>query len=287
MKGAALAAALTALLPGLLSGPPAGADPLSEALGNDPLGTLVDVTDDWKRYQPAEAFCVEPSGIGFSSPDASATGADDACAFSGFEEADTGLLKVEIETPRLCNGCRRLFVDYYDEGGIPDNEPEAGRFYARGHTYFRLDSRNAYVADPLWHSPNIKNVSNDKFFAPEGSERERFARFFDLYAISFVGDVLLTHHSAVQGPYYIGPWYVNTDGERIRGAYVDVDVVSRATERPVGELNEIFYRAGFNSGEATCPDNVLFGGDFADGDYFYGGCVDRSGSSATGVNPYG
>jgi hypothetical protein len=280
MRRALIAAAL-----GLAVLTPARAQPPTP-LTQDPLGPLVDVTDDYAWYQPATAFCVKPEVFEFTGDTGgTATGADSACAFSGFAPGDTGLYKVEIESPPggLCGGCRRLFLDYSQ---IPEgNAPPL--YYARGHAYFRLDSFNpSYTVDPKRHSPNIKNFSNDKLFVPDDSDQEPFVHGFDLHSMAYTGDTANFAHAAVQGPYYVGPWYVNQFGIRINGAYLDVNVITELDPLPNPALNEIGYGAAFNSGEATCLDNVLFDGDFRDGNYFYGGCIDRFGGSAEGVNPY-
>ena len=82
-------------------------------------------------------------------------------------------------------------------------------------------------------------------------------------------------HTAIQGPYYIGPWYLNRRGHRIHGVYLDVDVAD-AAHFPIAQLNEIGYVDGFNSGK-LCP---------SDADAFYAGCVDSFGYSVSMVNPF-
>jgi hypothetical protein len=71
-------------------------------------------------------------------------------------------------------------------------------------------------------------------------------------------------HTAIQGPYYIGPWYLNRAGRRIDGVYFDVDV-AEPTALPNPQLNAIGYAAGFDSGR-LCPSS--------DPDAPYGGCID-------------
>lgn len=271
----------------LLAFAPAGAVP-SSPLTQNPLGPLRDVTAAWQRYQPATEFCVKPNVYEFSndvtfSGDAdSVTGADRVCRRSGFRRTDTGLHKVRIRTPLLCAGCRRLFLDY---ARIP-HANAAPNFYAHGHAYFHLQSFNpSYTADPLAHSPNIKNLTNDKLVAPAGSTQEQFFHGFDLHAISYTGDTANVAHSPSQGPYYAGPRYLSRSGRWITGAYVDVDAAG-GQALPNDTLNDIGYSAGFNSGEATCPDNVVQNGQYRDGNYYYGGCVDHFGGSAGTVNPY-
>lgn len=256
-------------------------------LAQDPLGPLVDVTEDWEGYQPADCFYVDPNVFEFSRDDGSddafgdADEPDDCVRNDVVDEDGDGLYRVEIETPPLCPGCHRLLVDYSKIP--PESDPPDD--YARGHAYVSFRSPNpTYTADPRSHSPNIKNVRNDEFFVPPGAPWERLAHGFDLYAMSYAADPANTAHTAAMGPYYIGPWYVNREGVTILGAYLDVDAVS-AEDLRNPRLNEIRYGAAFNSGEATCPDNVLFGGDFADGNYGYGGCIDRFGGSSRGVNP--
>lgn len=273
----ALATCLAVALPGS-----AGAQ-MQDPLFNDPLGPIVDVTRRWQDYQPARTFCVSPDVFEASGDDGADTnGRHPACRRSGFARSSRDLYLVRVAAPPLCAGCRRLFIDY---SKIPRrNAPPY--FYARGHVYFRLQSWNwGYTVDPKAHSPNIKNLTNDKAVAPDGSYQERIAHPFDLHAMSYVGDTAHVAHSQVQGPYYVGPWYLSRSGKRIHGAYLDVDVMS-TPELPHPMLNEIRYMAGYNAGEATCPDNVLFEGQYADGNYGYAGCADRPGGSATGVNPF-
>jgi hypothetical protein len=241
----------------------------------DPLGPLLDVTAHWRHYQPASTFCVKPDvneyaqgGVG-----ATATGADPACARSGFPADATGLVKIHVRTPRLCAGCRRLFMDF---SKIPAaNAPPA--YYAHGHAYYRLVSANpAYTIDPVAHSPNTKNFTNDKLVAPDGSPQEQLVAALDLHDVGYTTDTAHFVHTAAQGPYYIGPWYLSRGGRRIEGAYLDVDVAG-APQLPGGaQANAIAYMAGFDSGQA-CP---------SDDDAYYGGCVDASGGSAETVDPF-
>ncbi len=246
----------------------------------DPLGPFVDVTARWTAYQPASTFCVKPDRFEASGDTgATDTGSDPVCRWSGFRRGDRGLYKVHITAPRLCAGCRRLFFDY---AKIPaKNSPPS--FYAHGHAYFRLQSFNqTYTVDPIAHSPNVKNFTNDKLLSPDGSAREEIAGAFDLHAMSYVGDTEFFVHSQIQGPWYIGPWYVNRAGRRITGAYLDVDVAD-GMEMPSPELNAIIYMSGFRSGEPTCPDALL---GYADADAFYAGCVDQMGGSAESIDPF-
>lgn len=258
------------------------AQPLPETpFTQDPLGRIVDVTDSWQRYQPSTAFCVRPSVFEVTGDTgATETGEHEACRRSGFRPAHKGLYLVRVETPMLCAGCRRLFLDYTK---IPD-ENQPPEFDSHGHVYFRLQSANpTYTVDPIAHSPNIKNLTNDKLVAPEGSQQESIFHGFDLHAMAYTGDTAYFAHSQIQGPYYVGPWYLSRSGERIRGAYLDVDVAG-AEQLPDPMLNAIYYMAGFNNGEATCPDNLDPG--FRDGNYFYAGCFNWFGGSTEGVDPY-
>ena len=264
----------------------ARSDPLpATPFTQDPLGPLVDVTLVWTRYQPAAVFCVKPDVFQITSIGETVTGADPDCARSGFTRTVTGLVKIEVSTPRLCNGCRRLFLDY---AKIPaTNDPP--NFYAHGHAYFHFGSFNpSYSVEPIAHSPNVKNFTNDKLFVPDGSQQESAVWAFDTHARAYTGNTIHTVHSDAQGPYYAGPWYVNTAGRRILGAYLDVLVVTDLGPLPFDHrLNEIGYFAGFHSGEPTCPDETLGDGTYADGDAFYGGCVDRFGGGRGVVDPFG
>ena len=250
----------------------------------DPMGVLTDVTASWTDYQPADAFCVRPDVFQLTGVGPRFDGTDPACAFSGWAPTEDGLVKIEVTAPPLCNGCRRLFIDY---STIPAEDAPPAR-YARGHAYFHLGSLNPfYTVEPIAHSPNVKNFTNDKAFVPDGSLQEPYVWAFDSHNRAFTGNTAHTVHSEVQGPYYTGPWYVNRDGVRIAGAYLDVTVVTDAGALPGDHrLNEIGYFAGFHSGGPPCPDELLGGGAYADGDAFYGGCVDGFGAGREIVDPY-
>ena len=246
---------------------------------NNPMGPLVNVTAHWRSYQPASTFCIRPDAFQVpAGTDATATGRNAACRASGYPAKATGLYLVSVPTPPLCSGCVRLFIDF---GAIPQLSSTAPKLVssAHGHVFFKLASMNpGYTVSPTAHSPNIKNLTNDALVAPPGTVIPTLTGALDAHLITYVGDTRRFSHDAVQGPYYTGPWYVNTAGKRIYGAYLDVRL-SGATQLPARTLNDISYLVGFNSGTATCPDNVLFNGKYADGNYFYAGCADRFGMS--------
>lgn len=272
------AAAVVALL---IATPPArasGTDPTS----SDPLGPLVDVTADWQAYQPNSDFCVHPTVFEVPATTEIATGSTPACAKSGFAPSATGLYEVKIDTPGLCQGCRRLFIDY---SKIPPSTMSAPT--SHGHAYLRLMSFNpTYTVQPLAHSPNIKNLTNDYLVAPPGSPISALTSQVDPYDMAYAGDTANYAHTAAQGPYYVGPGYLNTADQWVTGAYLDVDL-SKASQLPQAELNVIRYAAGFDSSPASCPDAALFGPEYTDGNYFYGGCVNAFGaSSPPGVDPW-
>jgi hypothetical protein len=182
-------------------------------------------------------------------------------------------VRIRVGSPALCAGCRRLFIDF---SKIPAaNAPPA--LYARGHAYYHLVSANpTYTVAPVAHSPNTKNFTNDKLVTPDGSPQAQVIGQFDLHAMAYVTDTAHFVHTAAQGPYYIGPWYLNRRGQRIDGVYLDVDVAD-ATQLPGGsQANGIAYMAGFDSGTG-CP---------ADDDAYYGGCVDAGGGSAETIDPF-
>ncbi|MFN2544419.1 MAG: hypothetical protein ABR600_07600 [Actinomycetota bacterium] len=251
---------------------PAAAD--AAPFQQDPMGPISDVTRQWRHYQPAAAFCVKPDANEYAAGGAGAiaTGRNAACRRSGFKRSDTGLVLIRVRTPILCSGCRRLFVDF---SKIPaENDPPTSS--AHGHVYYHLASSNwTYTVDPIAHSPNTKNFTNDKLLVPEGSPQQPFVNGFDLHAIAYVADTAHFIHTKAQGPYYIGPWYMNRAGQRIKGVFLDLDVAD-ATEYPDPALNAVGYWSGFNSGQ-SCP---------ADDDGYYGGCFDWWGMSASTVDPY-
>lgn len=250
----------------------------------NPMGPLIDVTDDWTAYQPAEAFCVRPDVYQLTSVGPTVNGDDPACAFSGFAPGDTGLVVIEVSTPPLCNGCRRMFLDYAQ---IPAENAPPDR-YAHGHTYFHIGGLNpSYTVEPVAHSPNVKNFSNDKAVVPEGSPWEPLVWAFDTRNRTYTGNTVHVVHSNPQGPYYTGPWYVNVDGVRIVGSYLDVNVVGGFGPLPGDHrLNEIGYVAAFHSGDPICPDELIPGGEYADGDAFYGGCIDGFGAGREVIDPF-
>lgn len=260
---------LVALLVLAVAGP-ARAEP--NPVVHDAMGPLVDVTNDWQRYQPADRFCIEMNGFDIYTALTGDTG--EQCGQSG-------KFRLDVQTPPLCPGCRRLFIDYSQ---IPENDASAGLFWAHGHVFFRLHAWNfTYTADPIAHSPNIKNFTNDKLVAPYGSPQEQVITAFDTHSLAYVGSTDRFTHSEIQGPYYVGPAYKNRDDEVIHGAYVDVDVAG-ATDLMNPALNEIRYWAGFNSGEVTCPDNLFE--EYDDGNYFYYGCASHPAVSESFVDPF-
>lgn len=238
----------------------------------DSLGPISDVTARWRQYQPAAVFCVRPDVAEYTpgGTGPTVTGGNRACRHSGFARNAAGLVVIRLRTPPLCSGCRRLFIDF--------SKIHAGSQYAHGHVFYRLTSPNfTYTFDPLAHSPNTKNFSNDKLLVPEGSPQQPVVWGMDLHQFAgFTSDTAHFVHNAAQGPYYTGPWYVNRRGRRIHGVYLDVDVAD-ATRAPGGaQSNEIGYAAGFNSG-ARCS---------SDADLLYAGCVDDWGFSTSSVDPF-
>ena len=282
------------------------APPPANPYFQDPLGPISDVSNDWLHYQPAEEFCIKTDVFTYPADGPFVTGSDPACAFSGWSPTDTGLYKFTLAnlkrysfsdrgeyapgdgspaprtTPTLCAGCRRIFLDF---SKIPaSNSPPY--YYAHGHAYLRFMSYNfGYYADPYAHSPNMKNFTNDKLFVPEGSVQSNFVIPFDTHGMEYVTDTAHYAHASDQGPWYIGPRYVNTAGEWINGVYLDIDVASSGPYGGTG-VDEIGYQSGFNDGESSmfndgesyCFDN--------DGNYFYGGCFNHFGGSTRGVDPW-
>ena len=256
----------------------AGTNPTS----SDPLGPLVDVTANWQAYQPSSDFCVHPTVFEVPATSETATGSTPACAASGFPASATGLYEVRIDTPPLCAGCRRLFIDYSKIAPSTTTAPTS-----HGHAYLRLMSLNpTYAVPPLAHSPNIKNLTNDYLVAPPGSPTSALTSRVDPYDMAYAADTANFAHTSAQGPYYVGPGYVNSAGKWVEGAYLDVDM-SKATRLAGVEANLIRYAAGFDSSPSTCPDSAVFGPAYTDGNYFYGGCVNAFGaSSPPGVDPW-
>jgi hypothetical protein len=249
----------------------------------DPLGPLEDVTCNWQDFQPAEQFCVKLDGPEFT-PGGSGVltdGRDPACEFAGFKPEDAGLYKVSIVTPPLCAGCRRLFIDY---SRIPEDDPAQQLFYAHGHAFYRIMSGNpGYTIEPNSHSPNTKNFYNDKLVSPPGTPVEQLVGAADTHFMAYVTSTRFFIHTAIQGPYYIGPWYLNREGERITGVFVDVNV-GDATPSGNAEFDALRYMTAYNSGQVTCADNLspMSSG----GNLLYGGCFDRFGGARDAWNPF-
>jgi hypothetical protein len=239
----------------------------------DSMGPLSDVTCEWQRFQPADEFCVKldapeytPGGAGELTD-----GSDPACKFAGFSPEDTGLYKVQVDTPLLCEGCRRYFIDMSQ---IPEGQ-------SLGHAFYALVSFNpSYTIEPHAHSPNTKNFTNDYLVTPQDTPLVTVIGTLDSYLKEYVTHTTQFAHTAIQGPYYIGPWYVNRKGERIHGLYLDVNV-GGATDLGDANLNAIRYVAGYNSG--ACPDALL---GMPGVDFLYAGCADHPGVSAIALNPF-
>lgn len=270
-----LAGALAVAVGSAAASPPYHVKRPSGPFIENSIGPLSDVTAHWRRYQPARAFCIKPNAPQYTpgGNGATDTGRDPACRRSGFPASAKGLVRIAIHTPALCRGCQRLFIDF---SKIPrTNHPPL--YYAHGHVFYRLASANStYTVDPVAHSPNTKNFTNDKLLAPYGSPQEQLIGLLDRHQLfGYVSDTRDFIHTKIQGPYYIGPWYLNRQGRRIHGVYLDVNVAS-ATRYPSASENVIHYVDGFNSGQ-RCP---------SDGDAFYAGCVDWWGFSVSSVNPY-
>ena len=270
LAGLGLCAAGAAWAPARAAGPPA------LAVVN-PLGPLLDVTADWQHYQPSADFCVHPTVAEVPASPATLTGGVPACQASGFSRGTAGLVERRVAAPPLCSGCHRLFIDF-------TRRPADG---AAGHAFFRLNSLNpTFTVAPTAHSPNIKNFTNDYLVAPPGSPTSTVVATVDRFDMAYVGDTTNFAHIGIQGPYYIGPWYLNQQGQRIYGAYLDLNL-NAATRLPLAGANSIVYATGYNADPATCPDALVAGPAYRDGNYLYAGCVNAFGYSALpGIDPW-
>ena len=169
---------------------------------------------------------------------------------------------ISVRTPTLCPGCRRLFIDF---SKIPT--PTARRPTTPAGTpstgWRRRTSR--YTVDPIAHSPNTKNFTNDKLLAPSGSPQEQLIGALDLHLASgYVTDTVNFVHTAVQGPYYIGPWYLNRGGPPDRRRVPRRRRRRRDRSTPTAPAERRSATAPASTGQ-TCPN---------DDDSFYAGCVD-------------
>lgn len=257
--------------------------PNSPLFTADPMGPMLDVTCEWQRYQPADDFCVQINAPEFTPGGTGPLmdGRDPACQFSGFTPEDTNLYKVQLTTPPLCPGCRRVFFDF---SAIPEDDPASQLFYAHGHVFYRVSAFNpTYTIDPDSHSPNTKNFYNDKLVSPPGTPIEQLVGALDTYFMAYVTHTSKFAHTGAQGSHYIGPWYVNRAGERIHGAYVDVNV-GNATSFGDPNADAFRYLAVYNTGQATCPDNLS--PDYAGVNFLYAGCVDGRGGSSIALDPF-
>jgi hypothetical protein len=274
----ALALTMAAAVGALVAPTMAGAQ--TTPLSSDPVGPISNVTADWQYYQPASDFCV-PDQVAEIPSDTqdTQTGSTPACAFSGFTSADSGLYEVKIATPPLCATCVRLFIDY---AAI---QASALGTYSQGHAFYRLSSGNpTYSSSPVAHSPNIKNFTNDYLVSPPDSAQSQVFSNVDPHLLTYAADTAHFAHTTVQGPYYIGPWYLNQDGDRIDGAYIDVGL-SQATGLGQAALDDIYYEAAYNTNPSLCPD-TLANPAYNDANYFYGGCVNAFGTSSAGIDPW-
>jgi hypothetical protein len=272
--GAVIRCALPTAIVIALVTTPAVAGAASGPFVNDPMGALHDVSSRWRHFQAAIRFCIKPDVTEYTPGGAGATltGRNRVCRRSGFPRRAKHLVKIHVRAPSLCGGCRRFFIDF---SRIPRTSP-AGDGHAQGHAYYHLASfNNTYTVRPTAHSPNTKNFTNDKLLAPDGSPQEQVIGGWDLHAIEYVTDTRHFIHNSSQGPYYVGPWYLNRGGRRIHGVYLDVNVAG-AMRLPDPTLNGIGYIAGFNSGGA-CP---------SDDDLLYAGCFDWWGMSSTTIDPF-
>ncbi len=164
--------------------------------------------------------------------------------------------------------------------GLPD---DSSGLTAHGHAFYALASFNpTYTVDPYAHSPNTKNFTNDELVSPPGTPLPMLIGITDTYDKAYVTHTTKFAHTGIQGPYYIGPWYVNRSGERIHGLYLDIDVMD-AQDLGNPNLNAIRYLVGYNSGRISCPDNLL--SQFAAGDFLYAGCVEQPGTSSYALDP--
>lgn len=265
----AAALAVTALL-----SLPAAAGAQSTSF-SDPVGTISDVTANAAYYQPAAQFCV-PDQV-YEFPADSDLGTSSACP----HQVD---ITVGATTPQLCPTCVRLFIDYAKA------QPNALGESSSGHVYYRLISPNpSYYSAPTAHSPNIKNFTNDYLVAPPGSPQSTAAGAVDPHLLAYAGETAHYAHTGEQGPYYIGPAYLNQYGDWINGAYIDVDL-AKATQLGSPALDSISYAAGYNANPQACPDTALGTAigtsQYDDGNYLYGGCVNFGGYSAESVDPW-
>lgn len=254
---------------------------------DNPLGPIENVTSDWTYYQPATDFCITPDVYEVpsftGSPCAVTVGRRMASKGTVVSPGTktTGTYEVKIDTPRLCAQCVRLFIDYRK---IPANDGTS--MYSHGHAYFRLMSFNfTYASDPVAHSPNIKNLTNDYLVAPPGSTNSAVTSQIDPHLLTYAADSANYAHNDTQGPYYVGPGYFNNAGTWINGAYVDVDI-ENAKEIGTAELDEIVYGAAFDSNPPGCLDSKVGGSTYTDGNYFYGGCINWGGGDPSGVSPW-
>jgi hypothetical protein len=168
---------------------------------------------------------------------------------------------------------------FFDFDRIPADAPPL--YYAHGHAYYRISSMNPfYTVDPIAHSPNTKNFFNDKLVSPPGTPVETLIGAIDTHDMAYVSDTVHFVHTAIQGPHYIGPWYVNRDGVRIHGLYVDVNV-GDAQSFGAPNFDRFWYQAGFNTGTAICNPS-----DYPDADLLYGGCVNQPGGSRDAYDPF-
>ena len=216
------------------------------------LGPLVDVTGQWREYQPAlvqpipmadYASDPEDLAVGSCGTEHGAAAADGTPLPSATKQSTPPagvpgpprsdgpycvlrFFAADFTPP--CQTCHRVLIDYSALPGGNAVSPAVEGHWAARFT----DSQGLSVTLPFnGHSPNIKNLCSDKFFNPsKGAQCDAvpFVEPFDLHGLSVEGDNSVYHHFPLEGRYYNGPAYLAGDGGTVpyhwvHGAYIDLD----------------------------------------------------------------
>ena len=221
-------------------------------------GPIRDVTANWLAYQPAQAFCVKPN-VGQYTPGGdgpTGTGRDPACRRSGFARGATGLVGDQRPhadpVPRVPAAVHRLLEDPERRQPADLLRPRARLLPAGVGELHATRSTRSRTAPTPRTSPT---TSCSRRRARRRSSSIGGARPAPV-ASGYTTDTLNFVHTAVQGPYYIGPWYVNRGGRRIYGVYLDVDVADATAVPGRRQPNDDRLRRRLQLAARRCPNDA-------------------------------
>ena len=151
---------------------------------------------------------------------------------------------MKIVTPPLC--ARGSVIDY---AAI---KPSSLVLTRRERVY--RPSRNPTYSSSPTAQPNIKNFTNDYLVAPPGSAHSQLIAKVDPHLLTYAADTAHYEHTT-SGALLHRTLLPEPDGDRIDGAYIDVDL-AQGTQLKRAELDGISYGAAFDTDPAICPDTL-------------------------------